>query len=343
VLAVDGGGAKTDLALLDSAGGLLSFVRGGGSQAHYLGVDGCVGVLENLLERAAAGANVGELVRPFAATAQVLLAGADLPEEFSALRAGIGARRWSERLVVENDTLAVLRAGSDRGWGIAVVCGTGINGVGVAPDGREARFLSLGEISGDWGGGTDVGLAALGAAARSVDGRGPWTALETAVPVHFGHSDPLDVTRAIHRGQLSKSRLGELAPVVFAVGEQDTVAAGIVRRLAEEVTAFASAALRRLDLSDADPDVVLGGRLLRAVSPSVIDTIAEAVHEVAPKARVLVAPSDPIVGAALLAFDALGAEPSISARARQELDAAIASLADRPLVLDGQADSTRSA
>ena len=338
VLAVDGGGAKTDLALLDGTGSLLSFVRGGTSQVHYLGVEGCVGVLEGLLGRAVADAGLGELVRPFAATAQVLLAGADLPEELSTLRARIGELLWSERLVVDNDTLAVLRAGSDRGWGVAVVCGAGINGLGVAPDGRTARFLSLGEISGDWGGGADVGLAALAAAARGADGRGPRTVLEAAVAAHFGYSDPLDVTRALHRGELAKSRLGELVPVVFAASEQDTVAAGIVRRLADEVTAFASAALRRLDLTEADPDVVLGGRLLRAASSDVVDTIAHAVHEVAPNARVLVSASDPIVGAALLGFDALGADASVGGRARHELDAAIGRLADSQPVFDGQAD-----
>jgi hypothetical protein len=45
---------------------------------------------------------------------------------------------------------------------------------------------------------------------------------------------------------------------------------------------------------------------------------------VAPKARVLVSPSEPIVGAALLALDALGADPAARARARADLDAAAA-------------------
>ena len=78
-MAVDGGGVKTDLALLDSSGALLSLVRGGRSQAHYLGVDGSVEVLEGLLAAAVARAGLDPLERPFAATAQLLLAGVDLP------------------------------------------------------------------------------------------------------------------------------------------------------------------------------------------------------------------------------------------------------------------------
>lgn len=331
LLAVDGGGIKTDVALLDSGGGLLMFVRGGGSQAHHLGIEGCVQVVGDLVERAVARAGLDPIRPPFASIAQVLVAGADLPEELAMLRAEIERLTWGEETVVDNDTLALLRAGTDRGWGIAVVCGAGINGLGRAPDGREVRFSSLGDISGDWGGGADVGLAALAAAARSADGRGPRTALEASVPAHYGLSDPLDVSRALHLRQMPLARLAELAPVVFALYDEDPVAAGIVRRLADEVIAYAQAALRRLELNRADPDVVLGGGLLRALPPSELATIDQGVHAVASNAHVVVSHSEPIVGAALLGLDALGAEASAYARARDELGAAAASTGWRPM------------
>jgi N-acetylglucosamine kinase-like BadF-type ATPase len=326
VLAVDGGGVKTDLALVDSSGGAVSVVRGGSSQAHYLGVEGAAEVLEGLVDAASARGGLGRLERPFAATAQILLAGADLPEEVSAIRAGIERRNWSERLVIDNDMPALLRSGTDRGWGIAVVCGTGINCLGCVPDGREARFLSFGPVSGDWGGGRDIGLAALAAAVRAADGRGPASVLERAVPEHFGLRNALDVARAVHLEEIPMIALAELAPVVLAVCDEDAVAAGIVERLVEEVVAFARAALGRLELSEADPDVVLGGRVLRALSPGVIDSISAAVRQVAPAARVVVARSEPIVGAALLGLDAIGADEAAKIRARAELDAAVAEL-----------------
>jgi N-acetylglucosamine kinase-like BadF-type ATPase len=326
VLAADGGNAKTDLALLDASGGLLSLVRGGGSSPDNLGVEGCVEVLESLLESAIARAGLERRERRLASTAHILLAGADRPEERATLRTRIEQLGWSERLVVDNDTLALLRAGTDRGWGIAVVCGAGINCFGRAPDGRELRFAALGEISGDWGGGEDVGRAALAAAARSADGRGPRTVLQTAVPTHFGMSDPLEVSHALQQRWISEARLGELAPVVLAVCDEDAVAAGIVGRLADEVLAFARATVDRLELSAADPDVVLGGGLLRSVSPRVVARIARGVQEVAPNARVLIAPSEPIVGAALLGMDCLDAGAEAAARARAELDAAAGAL-----------------
>jgi N-acetylglucosamine kinase-like BadF-type ATPase len=330
VLAVDGGGAKTDVALLDSSGGLLSFVRGGGSHVHYLGVEGSIEVVKALLETAITRARVDFVEHPLAATAYVLLAGADLPEERSAIQARIEELEWSPRPVVDNDMLALLRSGTDRGWGIAVVCGAGINCLGLAPDGREVRFLSLGPLSGDWGGGRDVGMAALSAAARSVDGRGPRTVLENSVPAHFGMADPLEVACAIHLRRIPETRLGELAPVVLAACDEDPVAAGIVNRLADEVIAFARVALQRLELTQADADVVLGGRVLRSVAPGVVEAIATGVGEVAPSARVLVAPSEPIVGAALLGLDALAADASAKDRARAGLDAAVGDFESEP-------------
>src|SRR5262249_58228888 len=112
--------------------------------------------------------------------------GVDVPSGGTGLGRAWGTRRWAPSIVVENDTFAVLRAGTERGWGVAVTCGAGINCVGVSPAGRVARFPALGAITGDWGGGYDVGVAALSAAARSQDGRGPRTSLEQAVPAHFG-------------------------------------------------------------------------------------------------------------------------------------------------------------
>ena len=153
ILAVDGGNSKTDLALVDAHGSVHALVRGGLSSPHHLGLEQALDVLERLREEA--GANGSATVGLLA------MAGVDFPsEEQEFLRAASG-RGWAERLSVVNDTFAVLRAGTERGWGVAITCGAGINCVGVAPDGRHARFPALGSITGDWGGGYDVGLAAL--------------------------------------------------------------------------------------------------------------------------------------------------------------------------------------
>ncbi len=236
----------------------------------------------------------------------------------SELLAAVSAQGWVDRAVVRNDVFALLRAGTDRSWGVAVVCGAGINAVGVGPDGAVARFPALGAISGDWGGGYDVGMAALGAAVRSIDGRGPATALADIVAGHFGRPDPVAVMTAMHLGELADGRVLELPPAVFAAARAgDEVACGIVLRLAGEVVACATGAIRRLGLQDRDPDVVLGGSLLRAGLPLLDDAVRAGVLAVAPAAVVSHVAVAPVVGAAQLALEEVGATPAAHEKAHQ--------------------------
>ena len=254
------------------------------------------------------------------------MAGVDLPSEVRDFHAAVEARGWSTRTIVENDTFAILRAGTERGWGVAVVCGTGINCVGVAPDGRHARFPALGAITGDWGGGYDVGLAAVSAAARSEDGRGARTTLEQAVPAYFGYTTPSELAEAIHHGQIAQKRLGELPPVVFAEAARDEVASEIVQRLAAEVVALARVALQRLDLAHDPVEILLGGGLLRPGNGTLESAIEAGLREVGDSITVRNTESQPIVGAVLLGLDALGATVEAQERARHELDDAVAAL-----------------
>jgi N-acetylglucosamine kinase-like BadF-type ATPase len=319
VLAVDGGNSKTDLALVARDGSVLALVRGRLSSPHHLGLEGCLAVLEGLLAEAVREADMQ--APRVAEIAELLMAGVDFPSEEETLRDAVAARSWASRVRVGNDTFAVLRAGTDRAWGVAVTCGAGINCVGVAPNGRHARFPALGAITGDWGGGYDLGLAAVSAAARSEDGRGPRTSLERAVPAHFGLATPSDLAEAIHVGRIEQRRVIELAPLVLAESADDAVAAEIVGRLAAEVVALARVALTRLDLTNEPVEVVLGGGVLQDVDGDLLGAITSGLQEVAPAAIVRPTASPAIVGAALLGLDQLGANDDAQARLRRELDA----------------------
>ena len=114
-------------------------------------------------------------------------------------------------------------------------------------------------------------------------------------------------------------RIDELPPVVFAAAASDEVAAGIVDRLAAEVVALASVALRRLELEGAPVEILLGGGLLQAGDGRLTRAIEEGLQAVDPEAVVHIATSPPIVGAALLALDELGAPADAQERLRREL------------------------
>ena len=323
VLAVDGGNSKTDLVLVRLDGSVLSLVRGPLSSPHHLGVEGCLDLLGRLIDEALGDAGLPHRNGAVADVAELLLAGVDFPVEEQQLEEAVRRFGWATRISVRNDTFAILRAGTERGWGIAVVCGAGINCVGVAPDGRHARFPSLGWITGDWGGGFDVGVAAVSAAARSEDGRGPRTSLERTVPRHFGLETPTELAQAFHAERVQQRRVIELAPLVLAEAESDPVAAEIVDRLVAEVVALARVALTRLELEREPVEVLLGGGLLQTADGRLVDRIAASLEEVGPAITVRATMSPAIVGAALLGLDALDADPGAQERLRRELGEAV--------------------
>ena len=74
ILAVDGGNSKTDLALVDADGAVIAHARGPLSSPHHLGLDGCLDVLQQLVDQAGLDGRRADV-------AQVLLAGVDFPEE----------------------------------------------------------------------------------------------------------------------------------------------------------------------------------------------------------------------------------------------------------------------
>jgi N-acetylglucosamine kinase-like BadF-type ATPase len=315
-IAVDGGNSKTDLALIDVEGEVLALLRGGASSPQHLQVDGSVEVLDELRREALDRAG---LAAGSASAAALFMAGVDFPSEQAELEQAVRDRRWAPSIVVENDTFAVLRAGTERGWGVAVTCGAGINCVGVSPAGHVARFPALGAITGDWGGGYDVGLAALSAAARSEDGRGPKTSLERAVPAHFGLESPLALGEEIHRGRIPMRRAVELAPIVFREAESDAVAGDILARLADEIVALVRAVVDRLELANGRIEVLLGGGLLEAGDPKLLDPIEAGLRELSGQMDVRPVDAPPIVGSALAALDLLNAAPAAYERVRLRL------------------------
>jgi N-acetylglucosamine kinase-like BadF-type ATPase len=319
VLAIDGGNSKTDVCLISLDGVLLGYARGPGSNHQNIGMDAAFDVLWTLVIEAAKEAGIG-MDSTLAQHAAVYLAGADFPAEVAMLREHVSLARWASDVSLDNDTFALLRAGTKAANRIAVVCGAGINCVGVSAEGEFVRFPSVGAISGDWGGGGSLGAEALFLAARAEDSRGQPTALREAIMEHFGTSSVLEVTAALHFDELPRSRLHELAPVLLQVAAAgDGAARAVVDRLALEVFLFARVALDRLHVHDQPTDVVLGGSVLAARDPLLMEGVSLRLAAYAPRATVLVTDDPPLIGAALLGLHALGASTDAEIAARAAL------------------------
>ena len=320
MLAVDGGGSKTDVAIVSAKGDVLGVARGPTCSHELVGLGGVVGALRPTVDAALRQAGIAAGNGPVADVGAFALSGADLPSDDRRLLRVLRTAEWAGSELVANDTFAVLRAGTDRGWGIGVVCGSGINCTGVGPDGRTVRFPAVGEFPGAADGGGWIGEMGLGAAVRGRDGRGQRTVLERTVPAHFGVRRPWSVLEGIRNGVIARDRVVlELPPLVFAAAANgDAVARSIV----DEVVTMVVASLRRLRLLRAEVDVTLGGGVFRAEDPAFVTRIRTGVCETAPNAHVAVLDGPPVVGAALLGLDHAGARDGAAARLRGQLTTA---------------------
>jgi N-acetylglucosamine kinase-like BadF-type ATPase len=318
VLGLDGGNSKTDVVLADRAGRVLAHERGPGTRSHVEGVQTMVEGIEQLVGRVRSRAGLAPTAAISVGT--FYIANLDLPEAEHEAQQAISARGLAERVVVGNDTLAVLHAGALDGWGVAVVSGAGINAIGVHPDGTVARFLALGEMTGDWGGGWAVSITGIGSAVRAGDGRGPATLLGERLAKHFGRGGVEQVAIDVANGAIDQHEVIAAAPVVFAAAvDGDPVAVAIVHRLADEVVEFVRAAVNRLGLTDVDVPVVLGGGTLQHGPALLVDDITEQLAVQVPRARPAVLDVPPVAGALLSSLASCGASPDVLARARTAL------------------------
>lgn len=317
VLAIDAGNSKTDVAVVAADGTVLGTARGGGFRPPVVGAADAVAALAPLVALAARRAGLPSRDGPLAEQVSACLANADFPAEERRLEAVLHTHGWGRDTHVANDTFALLRAGIDEPCGVAVVCGAGVNCVGMLPDGRTARFPAVGRISGDWGGGAFLAEEALWFAARAEDGRGEPSTLASALPGHFGLPSMYALIEALHLKAIPASRVHELPPVLFRVAaEGDPVAHRIVERQAEEIVTMACVALSRLELLDQEAAVVLGGGVLAARHPLLMDGIARRLAAAAPKATARVVTAPPVLGAALLGLDRVSPSPEVRERLR---------------------------
>ncbi|MEU6323186.1 BadF/BadG/BcrA/BcrD ATPase family protein [Streptomyces sp. NPDC047009] len=308
VLAVDGGNSKTDVALVDEEGALLSWVRGPGSA---LGPQRTAAVVTRLATSAVhdAGLSRAELA---GAHAVCCLAGADLPGQVEALRTALTDERVWGSVEVCNDAWALLRTGAaSAAPAVGVVCGAGLKCVARADD-RRFEFPGLGWQSGDLSGAGDLlAREAVRAAARAEDGRGPATALRQAVCEHLAVASVREIAERLLAGDLKERQLGVLVPVVLSLAhEGDPVAFTLVDDLAVEVATLARTARRQFAPTSSAWTLVLGGGLFTDPDGRMLAAVHAAAPGLEEEFRIGVPDAPPVAGAALLGLDQVAAGAS---------------------------------
>jgi N-acetylglucosamine kinase-like BadF-type ATPase len=309
VLGIDGGGTRSRGVLLSLAGEVVAIASSGATNYLAEGTQAASDALRALVAKLLDAARAGgwEVV-----AGGYGLSGLDRPKDrdaFAEMLGRAGATGWPFELV--NDAFLALRAGTPDGVGVAAVSGTGCNTVGVDAQGRRERVGGLAWEFGDFGGADDIGVAALRAAFRGQDGRGPATALTARLGRELGIPRLEDAVDRLAAGARSTLDPGSLAPAVFETAEQgDGVAREILERAGTELGGAAAIVAGRLFTATDAFALVLGGRVLQdGVCEAMRAELIRVVQARFPNARPTRLRADPVLGAALLAIDRL-APPS---------------------------------
>jgi N-acetylglucosamine kinase-like BadF-type ATPase len=213
-------------------------------------------------------------------------------------------KKIAQKIIAESDALAALTGAFGGGPGIIVIAGTGVICFGRAPNGEIIRAGGWGYLLGDEGSGFALAQAALIAALKDWDGRGPATNLRPIFEKHFNVAGIDLIISQIYSPDFDRGKFAELAPLVFDAADQsDEVAKEIIRNTGRAHGHLIRAAVKRGHWQPPIPLALLGNLFRRR------DVLLPGLWEILPeKDFYVIAPRfEPVIGAALLAMMAADA------------------------------------
>jgi N-acetylglucosamine kinase-like BadF-type ATPase len=300
-LGVDGGGTKTALVLLDSAGNIRARHLAPGSYYLTIGMEGLSDLLVEAVNAVLAKAGVRSEDVDFA------FFGLPAYGEDTALIGPLS--RLPQRCLPAGHYLC----GNDMicGWagsllcrdGISIVAGTGSICYGER-NGSIARCGGWGELFSDEGSAYWIACRGLNLFTRMSDGRAAKGPLHELVRDRLKITEDLDLCAHIfsHLGG-DRARIAQLSKwVTQAAADGDDQALSIVREAAQELALMVDATRRQLEFGIAEPVAVsYSGGVFDNVGDLLLERFTDALQAFRPEYHVSEPVLPPAIGAALYA------------------------------------------
>jgi N-acetylglucosamine kinase-like BadF-type ATPase len=311
-LGADVGATKTHVLVADEAGNALALGESGPGNHETVGYDGLRLALLKAFERASASSGISA---DQISGAGFGVAGYDWPSERKPTLEAIAALGLKSAVEAVNDANLGLLAGTDEGWGVAVVSGTGCNCRGWdRTRQREAYVTGGGIYMGEGAGASELIFRAFQAVAHEWTGRGPATQLTPAFIRHVGAAHLEDLLEGTMTERYSID--ASAAPLVFqAANAGDEVAIGLVCWAGDELGELANSVIRKLELEDQEFEVVMIGSMFDGIT-LLVDCMRRKIDSLSPGARLVRLRTPPVVGGVLLGMQAAGLQPGPGVRIR---------------------------
>lgn len=301
-LGIDGGGTKTYALLTDDLGNVLGKGIGGNGNHQIeraLAAQSIRAAAESALDEA--GLRIDEVSHTYFG-----LAGADREADYRILHPLVQEIGFTRNYSINCDTMIGLRAGTNKPYGVALICGTGTNSAGRNPAGEHVQVGGFDYMYGDFGGGGSLNIEVFRSVIRSWDGREQSTLLTPLLLNFLGYDNVGDMFDDFQ--DHGKHVPVHAAKLLFeAAAENDAVALEILSRQGVELGKSAVAVIHKLGMEEEAFDVVLAGSLLtRGDRGWIRGKVEHAVASAAPHATVVTLSTEPVVGAVWSAMEADG-------------------------------------
>ena len=231
-IGVDGGGTKTELILIDSAGGIVARQTAPGCNPSQTGPEKARAILLESLQALCSKLPAGTVQHTL-----LCMAGnrvfwretADALQDFG-------------RISTTDDSIPVLELATAGAPGLVLHAGTGSFVAARAPDNSIHYAGGLGWKLGDPGSGFDLGRRAIARAMLELQGRSPSSTTEAsllaaALCAHTGLADYVSHSRFFYSDPEANAKIAGFAPSVIALAGQDCGPAQQV--LADSITELA--------------------------------------------------------------------------------------------------------
>lgn len=268
VIGVDGGNSKTDYFLYDIHGNFIDHINTG-TCSHERFPDGYISAYGIMNENIQQLLTRNHLTMNDIAAGAFGLAGADVPSQKVNL-CQIIERIGLSNYAVDNDSFLGVKAGSEKGFGICSINGSGTSTGGISPSGNRLQIGGVGsELSGDEAGGFFLGRKVIRAVYDSFYRMGRETHMtEPVMELLQLSSKELFIENAVDRVVKRNLPNTQLMQIMFAAADQgDMVAYDIIDNTAKQLAYSTVGCLHNLDFEH-EVDIVLAGSVwVRAESP----------------------------------------------------------------------------
>lgn len=304
ILGIDQGSSKTQVIIGDHQGNIVGIGKSYGACHSVSGLGYAMEAIRQAVEQAFAESG---LAWKDVDTLAAGLTGVDWDYEELLLTKELQQLSKVDHIILKNDCIIAMRAGTMSKFRSVICAGSGMNCAIHKSDQEEFVFGFY--IDDDYQGGFGLGRACLKKVFDSAIGLEKETVLTDMLLKHFNAKtvDELLHMRTVreisHDQYLYLPMLLEQAALM-----NDSVAIQVWESFGTQYGKYVVCGLRRMGLLEEESEVVLSGSIFKCKSPALKQAVEKEIRQYAPKAIIIDAEYEPVVGAYLLGLDHHGGQ-----------------------------------